>query len=167
MPRSRAVSGVVRVAGTEAELKYTAFANAEREVPSPLAPYMTLAAAMVERAVEDVTAARKYIEADLFWREDADVVTLGKRAWHWLTMPHDGQRGISFAFLCDAMGVDIDHAQDKLLHEVPDRIIDILERQIVSRVRKKQSPRRAKHVGPNTKHRRSDRNRRERPRHGR
>jgi hypothetical protein len=65
-------------------------------------------------------------------------------------MPHDGIRGISFAFLCDAMGVDIDHAQDKLIDEVPDRIIDILERQIVLRVRKQQSPRKErKNAGAN------------------
>lgn len=71
-------------------MKYTAFDNAEREVPSPLAPYMTLAAAMVEAAVEDATTARNYIEGNPYWREDADKVSRGKRAWHWLTMPHDG-----------------------------------------------------------------------------
>jgi len=124
-----------------------AYDHSPREVPSPLAPYMTLAAAMVERAVEDIGTARKYMERDPDWREDSEVVSLGKRAWHWLTMPHDGQRGVSFAFICDAMGVDIDHATDKLIDEVPDRVIDILERQIVLRVRKKQSPRRANHVG--------------------
>ncbi len=115
--------------------------HAPREVSSPLAPYMTLAAAMVERAVDDVTTAQEYIEADQLWRDDDDKVTLGKRAWHWLTMPHSGERGISFAFLCDAMGVDIEHATDKLIDEVPDRVIDVLERQIVQKVRKKQSPR--------------------------
>lgn len=129
------------------------------EVLSPYAAYMTLAAAMVERAVEDVGTARRYIETNEFWREDSDVVTTGKRAWHWLTMPQDDGR-ISFAFLCDAMGVDIDHAQDKLIHEVPDRVIDILERQIVLRVRKKQSPRRAKHVGSKQAGRRVAANRR-------
>lgn len=136
------------------------------EVLSPFAAYMTLAAAMVERAVDDVAVddvqeAREYIEGDLFWREDDDKVTRGKRAWHWLTMPHDGVRGVSFAFLCDAMNVDLDHAQDRLLHEVPDRIIDILERQIVQRVRKKQSPRRErKHAGTKQAGRRVAANRR-------
>ena len=137
------------------------------EVLSPFAAYMTLAAATVERAVEDVGTARRYIETNIGWREDHDVVTLGKRAWHWLTMPHDGVRGISFAFLCDAMGVDLDHSQDKLIDGVPDRIIDILERQIVLRVRKKQSPRRAKHAGSNTKQARSNSDRRHQGKHRR
>jgi hypothetical protein len=136
------------------------------EVPSAYANYMTLAAAMVERAVDDVQEAREYIEGDQFWREDDDKVTRGKRAWHWLTMPQSDSR-ISFAFLCDAMGVDIDHAQDKLIDGVPDRIIDILERQIKLKVRKKQSPRKErKHVGANTKSRRGDCNRRRHPRDG-
>jgi hypothetical protein len=119
------------------------------EVASPLAPYMTLAAAMVERAIEDIGTAQRYMETNIHWREDHDVITLGKRAWHWLTMPHDGQRGVSFAFLCDAMNVDIEHAQDKLIDGVPGRVIDVLERQIVLRVRKKQSPRKEKHAGAN------------------
>lgn len=123
------------------------------EVTSPYANYMTLAAAMVERAIEDVTTARKYMERDPDWREDSEVVSVGKRAWHWLTMPHDGQRGVSFAFLCDAMNVDIDHATDKLIDGVPDRIIDILERQIVQKpqkVLKKQTPKERKDAGANT-----------------
>jgi hypothetical protein len=127
--------------------------HAPREVPSPLAPYMTLAAAMVERAVEDVTTAQRYMERNIHWREDHDVITQGKRAWHWLTMPHDGIRGISFAFLCDAMGVDIDHAQDQLIDGVPDRVIDVLERQIKLKIRKQSTGRRPKNAGVNTKQR--------------
>jgi hypothetical protein len=124
---------------------------------------MTLAAAMVEAAVEDVTTARNYIEGNPYWREDADKVSQGKRAWHWLTMPHDGIRGVSFAFLCDAMGVDIDHAQEKLIDGVPDRIIDILERQIVQKpqkVLKKQTPKERKDAGANATKGRGDPNRR-------
>jgi hypothetical protein len=133
------------------------------EVASPLAPYMTLAAAMVEAAVEDVTTARNYIEGNPYWREDADKVSQGKRAWHWLTMPHDGIRGISFAFLCDAMGVDLDHAQEKLIDGVPDRVIDILERQIVQKpqkVLKKQTPKERKDAGANATKGRGNPNRR-------
>jgi hypothetical protein len=137
------------------------------EVPSAYANYMTLAAAMVERAVEDIGTAQRYIETNIHWREDHDVITLGKRAWHWLTMPHDGQRGISFAFLCDAMNVDLDHAQDLLIDGVPDRVIDVLERQVVLKVRKKQSPRKANHVGANKAKTRGNSDRRHQGKHRR